>query len=299
MLQELSEAGIEANFDYTPFKNATFTNTETEMEIKSQKPFFYLVKRGPFKNSLDCGLKEQALKCGVEINFNSKARETEVDIVATGPKPGKILRAVDKGIAFSTDAADRIALAANDALAYKGYSYLLIRDGYGCLCTFVVDKTALVERCFRNTMDFFKGKFQFQIKNPHYVGGIGSYCLNNQFKKEGRMYVGEAAGIQDLLWGFGIRSAIYSGYLAAKSIIDSSDYGKAAKAKFTGYLKASIVNRYYWDKAGEKNYEPIFKRLRAAKDPHTVLLSMYNFTAAHRLLFPVAYSEIRKRYNIT
>jgi flavin-dependent dehydrogenase len=37
-----------------------------------------------------------------------------------------------------------------------------------------------------------------------------------------KLYVGEAAGLQDL-WGFGIRSSIISGFLAAKAIINDEN----------------------------------------------------------------------------
>ena len=35
--------------------------------------------------TLDQGLKEQALSCGVEIQFDRKMDEHDVDLVATGP----------------------------------------------------------------------------------------------------------------------------------------------------------------------------------------------------------------------
>ncbi len=39
--------------------------------------------------TLDQGLKEQALSCGVEIQFNRKMDEHEVDLVANGPVSDK------------------------------------------------------------------------------------------------------------------------------------------------------------------------------------------------------------------
>jgi flavin-dependent dehydrogenase len=61
---------------------------------------------------------------------------------------------------------------------------------------------------------------------------VGSSSLLDKPHQNNRYYVGEAAGLQDLAAGFGIRYAIISGYLAADSIITGSNYNEQISKKF-------------------------------------------------------------------
>ena len=42
--------------------------------------------------------------------------------------------------------------------------------------------------------------------------------------EDGRYYVGESGGLQDFMWGFGMRMAVWSGVLAARDILGECDY---------------------------------------------------------------------------
>ena len=46
---------------------------------------------------------------------------------------------------------------------------------------------------------------------------------NQIIKKKDQILIGEIAGFQDLLWGFGIRNAVQSGFIASKSILDGKE----------------------------------------------------------------------------
>ena len=134
------------------------------------------------------------------------------------------------------------------------------------------------------------------VQNSKNVGGVLCFSNRNTFQKEKRVYVGEAAGLQDLLWGFGIRSAITSGFLAAKSIIDNEDYEKAARKYFGKKLKASLVNRFLWEIFSIHNYSLIVNRIYNAKDPLKFLHSFHNFNFLQKLTYPLALKYMRKRY---
>ena len=69
----------------------------------------------------------------------------------------------------------------------------------------------------------FCEKLDIDIQSTKDVGGIGCFSLTNVFKKATTLYVGESAGLQDFLWGFGMRFAITSGYLGAQSIINKEE----------------------------------------------------------------------------
>lgn len=179
-----------------------------------------------------------------------------------------------------------------DEFGYKGYSYLLVLDGYACMCTVLFDNFNLVKDCLRKTKELFLDKYKLKIKNPKNVGGIGHYDVKGNFVKGNRLYVGESAGIQDMLFGFGIRSSLYSGYLAAESIINYRDYvenyEKIANLEFSKRLKAGLVNRFFWTKMG-KDYSLVIRMLKKSKDPMKLLDKVYNYGIMHKISFPFVY----------
>lgn len=293
ILEELKEMNVEINFDCDPFFKTIFANGSRDKEISSKKPLFYLVKRGSSFKTFDYGLKEQALKLGVNIYFEKTLSPDEADIVATGSVFEEVPGIV-KGIIFKTNTKDVAIMACNNELAFKGYSYLLITKGYGCMCTVVFGELDKVTECFEKTKEFFVKKFNLDIQSPKSVSGVGSFSLENTFKKGNVLYVGEAAGLQDFLWGFGMRYAVTSGYLAAQSIIDNEDYEEKAKKCFRNKLKASVVNRYLWEKvASRKNYSFMINHAELVKKK---LYSINNYSLLRRMIYPVALSYLKKKY---
>lgn len=292
ILEELKEMNIEIDFDCHPFSRLILTNCSKTKEINSQRPLFYLIRRGSFSGTIDYSLKAQALKSGVNINFQKTLSPNEVDIVAIGPNP-KEVPGVVKGIIFRTNVKDTAIIAFNDRLAFKGYSYLLIAKRYGCMCTVVLDEVYRVNACFEKTKEFFAKKLNLDIRPLKDVGGVGSFSLKN-VKKGTTLYVGEAAGLQDFLWGFGMRFAITSGYLAAQSIICNRDYEKAAKKHFRNKLKAGVVNRYLWENVlSKKDYSIL---INFAEFAMKNLYSMHNYNLLQRMIYPWASFSLKRRY---
>lgn len=293
VLEELKEMNLEINFDCDPFSKIALTNGSKNGEISSRKPLFYLVKRNSFPGTLDYGLKEQALKLGVKIHFNKIFSKDKADIIATG-SIFKEVPGVVKGIVFKTNFEDTAIMVYGDDLAFKGYSYLLITKGYGCMCTVVIDELNKINECFEKTKEFFSKKFSIDIQSPKNVNGVGSFSLRNVFKEGNTLHVGEAAGLQDFLWGFGMKYAIKSGYFSAQSIIKKEDYERTAKKYFRNKLKASIVNRYLWEKfASRKNYSILVNN---AGFIGKNLYSIYNYNLLHRIMYPISLSYLKEKY---
>ncbi|HML04899.1 MAG TPA: NAD(P)/FAD-dependent oxidoreductase, partial [Methanobacterium sp.] len=252
ILDEFKRMNIDINFDCDPFSKIIATNSVKINEINiPEKPLYYMVKRGNVSGSLDLGLKKQALDAGV--NFHFEETIPEADIIATGPISENTVGVV-KGITFKTDLEDTATVLFNDEAAFKGYSYLLVTKGYGCISTVLLDKFNRVNACFEKTKEIFSSIYEFSIENPKKCGGVGCFTLNKRFKNGRSLLVGEAAGLQDLFLGFGMRYAINSGFFAAMSIINGEDYEMMIKSEFEDKLKASLVNRYLWEKAGRNNY---------------------------------------------
>lgn len=245
VIDELHDMNIKStNFNFTGFKNLIISNGAKNWDFSCDRPAFYLVRRGIIEGSLDQGLKKQALDSGVNLHFKMTPPEN-VDIMATGPNKNEVY-IIAKGITFETDADDRAIGIVDNHAAYNGYSYLLIAKGYGCLSTVLFGKFKDASKCFKETESIISNLIDFNIRNPKKMAGYGGFSNKNIYKKDETLYVGEAAGLQDLLWGFGMRNAITSGFLAAQSIINDTDYVKAAENYFNKKLKASMVNRYIW-----------------------------------------------------
>lgn len=295
VLDHLQRMGLQLNFDCHPFGKVSFSNGNKTKTFNFNRPLFYLVKRGPVQGSLDLGLQKQAEEQGVKIHFQKTLSLDQVDIVATGPNLAEIAGIV-KGIVFQTKTPNTAIGLINHQSSPTGYAYLLVTKGYGCMCTVIYGQLGLVNHCFEKAKKIFSHLVDLDIQQPKRVGGVGSFSLRNVFQKDQGLYVGEAAGIQDLLAGFGIRSAITSGFLAARSIVNHQDYPTLAKAYFDRRLKASLVNRFLWERFTPLVFPLATTGIQKAKDPFAVLYPYYNFNLSQRLIYPLACWYMRRRY---
>ncbi len=293
VMEVFAELGIEMNFEYAPYYVGTVVVAGMEpLEVKSDRPFFYLVKRGAMPGSLDTALKAQALGLGAEIFFGKRFEKFEGKaIVATGPKGGDIIAA---GITFDTDTEDRAIVAFDDRMAPKGYAYLLINQGRGTIATVVYQEFRKAEYYSTKALMFFRDQLKIDVRNEKRFGGYGNFFLRETQVRHGKLFIGEAAGFQDCLWGFGIRYAVLSGYLAARSIIEGSDYDALWKLELKSMLETSLVNRYLFQKIGQKGYNYLSKRF-ANGSPRVLLKSHYNRSFMKHLLFRPATRQYKSR----
>jgi flavin-dependent dehydrogenase len=294
-LFDLKKMNLTNNFTHHPFKNLSITNGDKTWFFNCNKPAFYLVKRGQVPDSLDNGLKEQSLDRGVEIHFDKKLPQEQADIIATGPQnQGRFASA--RGIVFQTEIEDIVLCLINDKTAVKGYSYLLVADGTATMSTVLFDRFKDLNTCFEETLKTYTRFLDLEIKNPQKIGGVGNFSTRNIYVENGRLYIGEAAGLQDLLWGFGIKNAIKSGYLAAKSIISGDDYQETSRKYFNYKLKASLVNRFLWEKFATNNYSLILNHIHKSQDHLKYLNNLYKFNFIQKIIYPFALMYMRNRY---
>jgi flavin-dependent dehydrogenase len=288
-----NDIGIDINFLCAPYYGGDICAPGMgPLEIKSKKPIFYLVKRGAMGGSLDKGLKEQALSLGVEIIFNSRLNFAEGGtIIGTGPKRADFIAV---GITFDTGMKDLATVVFNDEIAPKGYAYLLVNKGYGTMATVIYKDYKNEKKYFENMLNFFKNNKNLDIKNDKKFGGCGNFFLKDTNVEQKTIYVGESAGFQDCLWGFGMKYAIVSGYLAAMSIIKNSDYDLLWKKELKPMLETSLVNRYLFEKFGHTGYRYLAKGF-AKGDPCDFLKYHYNQTFFKNLILPIAKSRYKSQ----
>lgn len=284
-LEILKKLSLKTSFWNKGFEKVSiYTDLKKEFIAKDADRLFYLVRRGPV-DSLDESLKNQALDAGVKILFDSKTDGKECDIIATGVS-GKKPVGVVKGIVFDTDLEDSAILILNDKFAFKGYSYLLVADGKATLASVVIKDLSKANLCFKNAFQAFSELKKFSIEDKRSFAGYGTFAINEINKRDEKLFVGEAAGFQDLFLGFGMKYALLSGYAAARSIVEEEDYDKICRGLFMDKQKASAANRLIYELSGQWGYNYIANRLSNSRSSKSWLKDQYSFSLGKRLIYP-------------
>lgn len=210
--------------------------------FSNNRPIYYSVLRGRDENSMDSQLETMAINESVNISYDTKLNIDEVDIVATGPSRADSL---SYGEIYEDTNIDDTGYAFLDKkYSPNGYLYVLPGEKKG--------EAEVVNTSFDSglNMQTLKLLYNKAIKKNYalkdlldgatrkYVrGGIGRCSLLDEPFQNNRYYVGEAAGLQDVTAGFGIRYAVISGYLAAQSILTDKNYNQLLSKTFKSQLE--------------------------------------------------------------
>jgi len=290
-LTVLEKSGITTEFNAMPCRDGTiFDPSGKRYQIKSDETLFYIVERGPGPDSLDSALLRQAQSLGVEVRFNSRLRHMAGDgILAAGPRAAD---AIAVGYHFETDMADGYWAICDDKLAPQGYAYLLVMNGRGtvksCMFSGFKQEKLYVER----TLEAFQRLVGLEMKNPQPHGGSGNFRIPRSAYSGPHPLVGEQAGFQDTLWGFGMRLAISSGVLAAQSLLNGENYDTLWQRELKPQMETSVVNRALFRLAGSRGYSWLLGQLVYRKNLRESLRQQYQPSWPKRLLGPWA----RHRY---
>lgn len=295
----LKRINVEVNFLFEQYRGGIFVSPSLEArEIRTREPLFYLVERGSGKRCLDVGLPQQAEAAGVKVTFN--ARTWNVDqggIIAVGPRAADLIA---KGIVFDTSLNDEAYAIVDDRLAPKGYAYLLVHQGKATLATVIGRDFRNEKTYFQRALDTFLKIVPMKMKNVREFGGYGNFFLRPTAIEGRKIYLGESAGFQDALFGFGMRYAMTSGFLAAQSIIQGASYDELWKQEILPLLRTSLSNRLIYEFLGNGGYDYIAKRIARRTDLRDVLRKQYNPSLLKFALFPAALllANILKRMRV-
>ncbi|NOY66026.1 MAG: NAD(P)/FAD-dependent oxidoreductase [Gammaproteobacteria bacterium] len=287
VLLKLSESGIDTLFNYKPCRNVTaFDAWDNAYVIKDKKPLFYLVERGPNSGSLDNALLEQAISLGVDVRFNSRIKNFKgKGILATGPKSAD---AIAVGYHFKTNMEDGCWVICDNNLAPKGYAYLLIWNGQGTVKTCMFSGFKKEQLYVKRTVEAFERLVNLKMINPVAHGGVGNFHLPTRAYGGNRPIAGEQAGFQDTLWGFGMRQAITSGMLAAKSLQEDSNYDELWSEAIGKQIKTSIVNRLLFNQLGNYGFRWFLRKQSQHAETRKYLQNLYIKSPFRQLISPLA-----------
>ncbi len=221
----------------------------------SPKVAFRVIERGTAEHSIDQGLKRQALAAGANLHYKSRVKSDDCHIIATGPKGTS---AVAYGEIFHTTYPNHVAFHFNDKLAPGAYAYLIVIDGVGLICTCLWRKQKKSDRFLNETIAWYDKHYPDLDRKPFKrVGGKGDFTINDRYAVDGRYYIGESGGLQDFMWGFGMRYAITSGVFAAHDILGKGDYEKAVRKHLLPLVKTSAANRFLMNRVGDRAFSKI------------------------------------------
>jgi len=238
-------------------------------EEHSKKTVFYIFERGSTENSIENQLYMKAKDLGVRIFMGEPINEKGVDIVATGDRRmdifayGQMYKELDIP-------ADTAYVIYNDLYAPRGYIYILTAN----------DRTVVVSVSFKkDEFRYLPAKFSsFLIKNQFVrdltegkepikrISGFGNYDILKNAEENGRCYVGGRGFFMDASKGFGIRYAIITGHLAAKSIANNLNYDRLWKNVLKGELERNFKRRILLNGFTDKDYDLMLERIGSEAD---------------------------------
>lgn len=239
----------------TPIHSVKVSVYNETIEFHSLKPVWWAVKRGSMNDSLDTALLETVKNMDGEIKFGSTSNHPTID--ATG---GKIPAGIAREFIFDTDMDDVFHVILDKRLAPGGYAYLSVINKKATLCVAITKNMKEIINYSNNCLNIFKEIYDLKIENVHAQTNYVSFNILNTYVRNESLLVGEAAGLQDGLFGFGLWYAISSGQLAAHSLMYKMNYDALVKKIYYPLLKTGRVNRYFYE-LGESLLGNLFYKL--------------------------------------
>jgi hypothetical protein len=281
----LLDVNISTDFYVKPWSACDFYSPSLQKyEGKARRILMYLVKRGSAPDSIDSALLRQAILNNVRVHFKSNMVSQEADIIATGCREPSWLA---NGVKFPLIHQDKSIALLNNDLSAQAYSYFIVNDNTAeivCVNSIGTEDQGLR---LQSTIEVFENLLKLKIPETYERFAAP---VDFHFRKPPRsgksLLVGEAAGFQDYLFGFGMVFAFLSGYLAAKSIKEGKDYEQLCANFFGPQLKIGLTNRRFFESLSNKQFENMIKilnsqniivrKIRGGDDLYDILHRLYN-----------------------
>ena len=289
-LQILQRLNININFYFKPWYSQEIVSPSLKKCLKrSSRPLMYLLKRGLGEDSIDRALQKQAIDMSIPLVFKSNLTADEADIVATGKRKPAFIAT---GITFPFDHPDKSVVIMDDRMSYGIYSYFIVNDKIGEIVSINPSKRKDHQARFNLTVKKFEALLNFKTRTAiHRFAAPVSFSFLDSARINDRYYIGEAAGFQDCLNGFGMMYAFKSGYHVARSIIENDDFDRRWQTDFLKPLRVSRTNRLLFERLSNDGYEkliatlnsrnPIIIKLLGGEDLQLLLRRLYNRSVSY------------------
>jgi hypothetical protein len=298
--ERLAAWGIDLGAAATPCHELWLCDEQQLRPIRSPLPLFYLVRRGPDLDSLEGTLLRLAREAGASIRLGEAFAPGAADLEATGPASARRVCA-EAGIHFRTSAPDLAAALVTRRATPRGYAYLLVRSGVGSLCVVRFDGERVAREQLARCQDHFSRhlhsrQITLDVREARAGAGFGSCDVLGDFGSDAGWAIGERAGLQDMLWGFGIRRALESAALAARCRLDGSQYPELAGRELGVPDRAALVNRCIWDRTAALGLPAYVHLLERTGNVRSTLRRATGERLIHRALYPLALWRLRRRF---
>jgi flavin-dependent dehydrogenase len=147
-------------------------------------------------------------------------------------------------------------------LTPKAYSYLVCCEGAATLAAAAFTPQPGMKERLPRVIEGFHSRVEFEMCEPKYFAASIGFDWPRTAQQQGQLYVGEAAGFQDYVAGFGLRMGMTTGYLAARSMLEGCDYDELWRARYLPLMKAAAVNRFLLETFGNRGYPLVLCYLR-------------------------------------
>ncbi|VVB58509.1 Uncharacterised protein [Candidatus Anstonella stagnisolia] len=275
--EQLKAAGISSDFFCKP--QHSFLAYDEKMrcaEFKSKKPYWHLIRRGREPDSLDSALLKSAQHFGAQVHFSSTLPYEQTDIFATGPSSidGSAMET-----SFDADLGKDICavILGNKIAPSGGYAYILSDGGRVTLGTAITADLPNLASYHRKATSLFAREFflkESALEKGETKASYVNFFLPKTAQENEKLYIGEAAGFQDLSLGIGLRYCIRSGMLAAQSILHNVEFDPLWKNEFLEKFKTAALLRIALEAAGERGISH-FLSSPPKKDFQQYLSSLY------------------------
>ncbi len=253
VIEELEKCGIKINW-LNKIEECEINLVNQRIVIYGKNsPVGYTVLRGGL-NSLEKSLASQAQSLGVEIitgsPINPEIQEKNIDIIATGISQPIT---VGYGRVYKGNFNPKKVKVFFNPNYTKGIGYGYLFPHSSSVATVKISRPfEEKELDLKENFEKFKKNFLAdEIKEENFLyefGTLRSFNVPKSAKQGKTLFVGEAAGFQDELFRFGMRYAIISGYLAAKSISEDLDYDLLWRKRFLNeFRRTARVRRAFAD----------------------------------------------------
>jgi len=252
--------------------------------LAQTRPLLYLVKRGDEPGCLDRAMKERALDLGVRIRYCQTLPREQADVWAAGsPRGGFFL---DVGLTFRTSQPNRAVILFDTRLTPRACAYLIVTDGVGTIAVLLTEKFKLARTLLSDTVAAFQRIQPFELRDARLSSGFGGAPNAIEPCRSAPLVVGEAAGFLDYLWGFGIRHAMLSGALAARALLEGTNYEELVAREIRPLVQSSLINRKFYDRAGNRVYRALIRYVCARRDAGDLLHRAYRSSRMRAVFWP-------------